>query len=542
MSRSRVRSRWLNCPHRAESSSKFPPSPLVVCFLPVPREPAAVLARAMDLNGLCTSVSTWVELQAESTALLLAEVEESRLQLCAGLDAADADFAAAAATAARATLEGCAGSESPPRAPVGFMPSTPVSPIATPRKALQFTTPRRRPQAVDDEDPLPPVSEKLKRATQLLRTPPPLCTVGCDLSAETVDGPPPDVVPPPETIADPAPELSNGPPTRKAALGGFPAIETVLAARQRRLGAGSSAGSGAGAGAACSRPSPPAAPCLFKRSPPRSPPRAGESGDGDGDGGGGGGGGGGSSSRSQPLDATLGSPAPAGGGGASEVAVAGLRRLLLRSCFDGWTAHPQAAEELTSFARRRREAALAAAVRSLSAHAVRSHAAARWHRLRRAWATARAYLSVRSARRGSRALISAGSRHHDGRRAKCAVEAWSRSAAWSRGVTAAAEATRAAARCSLQCRGWDAWLTWLRRVRRWRRRNARRAEDNGGESRRHLPCMRGFDARAVFVEEGSAGVVSAYRRRRIAAVALCQWAAATFAAAEAEPEAMPEAA
>ena len=35
--------------------------------------------------------------------------------------------------------------------------------------------------------------------------------------------------------------------------------------------------------------------------------------------------------------------------------------------------------------------------------------------------------------------------------------------------------------------------------------------------------MRAFDGRAIFVEEGSAAMANAYRRRRVAAVIFCRW-------------------
>ena len=70
--------------------------------------------------------------------------------------------------------------------------------------------------------------------------------------------------------------------------------------------------------------------------------------------------------------------------------------------------------------------------------------------------------------------------------------------------------------------------SWTRRVHAWRRRLQRRVDAIDGLSRLHLPCMRAFDARAVFVEEGSAVMANVYRARRIKATCFCSWAAAMY--------------
>ena len=67
------------------------------------------------------------------------------------------------------------------------------------------------------------------------------------------------------------------------------------------------------------------------------------------------------------------------------------------------------------------------------------------------------------------------------------------------------------------------WQAWLRRRAAWRRCALRRAIAHNGWLRFHLPCMRAFDGRAIFVEEGSAAMANAYRRRRVAAVIFCRW-------------------
>ena len=80
------------------------------------------------------------------------------------------------------------------------------------------------------------------------------------------------------------------------------------------------------------------------------------------------------------------------------------------------------------------------------------------------------------------------------------------------------------------CRdGMHGWCAWMRRRAAWRRAVERRAAAHGGWTRQHLPCMRGFDGRAIFLEEGSNGLAQAYRRRRVAAVLFCLWRAAATA-------------
>ncbi len=67
------------------------------------------------------------------------------------------------------------------------------------------------------------------------------------------------------------------------------------------------------------------------------------------------------------------------------------------------------------------------------------------------------------------------------------------------------------------------WRGWVLRRAAWRRRVVRRTEATGGRVTLHLPAMKAFDARAVFIEEGATAMADAYRRRRTAAVVLCRW-------------------
>ena len=55
------------------------------------------------------------------------------------------------------------------------------------------------------------------------------------------------------------------------------------------------------------------------------------------------------------------------------------------------------------------------------------------------------------------------------------------------------------------------------------RRAEHRARAAGGAHLQHLPSMRAFDARATYVEAGSAEMANAYRRRRMMAVTFGRW-------------------
>ena len=67
------------------------------------------------------------------------------------------------------------------------------------------------------------------------------------------------------------------------------------------------------------------------------------------------------------------------------------------------------------------------------------------------------------------------------------------------------------------------WHIWLRRQVAWRGRARRRAEAHGGWLVLHRSAMRAFDRRAVFVEEGSAVMANRYRDRRHLAWTFCRW-------------------
>ena len=67
------------------------------------------------------------------------------------------------------------------------------------------------------------------------------------------------------------------------------------------------------------------------------------------------------------------------------------------------------------------------------------------------------------------------------------------------------------------------WRVWGRRTQQWQRRADHRARAAGGAHLQHLPSMRAFDARATFVEAGSAEMAKSYRRRRVIAVTFCRW-------------------
>lgn len=67
------------------------------------------------------------------------------------------------------------------------------------------------------------------------------------------------------------------------------------------------------------------------------------------------------------------------------------------------------------------------------------------------------------------------------------------------------------------------WRVWGRRTQQWQRRAEHRARAAGGAHLQHLPSMRAFDARATFVEAGSAEMAKSYRRRRVMAVTFGRW-------------------
>lgn len=86
-------------------------------------------------------------------------------------------------------------------------------------------------------------------------------------------------------------------------------------------------------------------------------------------------------------------------------------------------------------------------------------------------------------------------------------------------ASAAAQRTRQVQMAALFVR----WSSWTWRMLQWLQRVERRLVTLGS-SRQHLPCMRDFDVRAIFVEEGYAVMATRYRNRRVKAVVLVCWA------------------
>jgi hypothetical protein len=176
--------------------------------------------------------------------------------------------------------------------------------------------------------------------------------------------------------------------------------------------------------------------------------------------------------------------------------------------------------------------ALRAALRHLAAWrraALAAHALLRsggLHALRSCWMGWLRQAERDTARHSSIGSATATAAHHLRRaRLTARLRAWRRVAGRARGLDAAGCTVHTNVLCRQNVEAMRCWCAWLRRRATWRRGAQRRAEAHGGWVRQHLPCMRGFDGRAAFMEEGSSGLVNAYRRRRGAAVALCAWRA-----------------
>lgn len=176
--------------------------------------------------------------------------------------------------------------------------------------------------------------------------------------------------------------------------------------------------------------------------------------------------------------------------------------------------------------------ALSAAVRRLIAwrrsssavHALLDRADA--HALRAGWECWRRRGQYEASQRAlvTRATCSA-DRHLRLARLAAQLRAWKVAASRARGVAVATGKVQVHARCRLTAGAMRCWSAWVRRRAVWRRGVERRAVAHGGWTRQHWPCMRDFDGRAAFIEEGSSGLVKAYRRRRGTAVVLCAWRA-----------------
>jgi len=104
-----------------------------------------------------------------------------------------------------------------------------------------------------------------------------------------------------------------------------------------------------------------------------------------------------------------------------------------------------------------------------------------------------------------------------------AVRGWAACSAAARACCLASALGAVKARRAEHAMALRRWRGWVLRRAAWRRRVVRRTEAAGGWAAVHLPAMKAFDARAVFVEEGASAMADAYRRRRTAAVVLCRW-------------------
>ena len=97
------------------------------------------------------------------------------------------------------------------------------------------------------------------------------------------------------------------------------------------------------------------------------------------------------------------------------------------------------------------------------------------------------------------------------------LRAWRRAASSARGIAVASGKVQVHAQCRQAAGAIHWWSAWLRRRAAWRRGVERRAAAHGGWTRQHLPCMRGFDGRAAFLEEGSSGTGAAPKTAEAAA-------------------------
>jgi hypothetical protein len=156
------------------------------------------------------------------------------------------------------------------------------------------------------------------------------------------------------------------------------------------------------------------------------------------------------------------------------------------------------------------------------------------HALRHGWGLWRLHLAAATSRRDAAALQRLATDEHARRASQAAAfHVWRRTALCCvsrREALAIVDERTRRSRCS---RGVGVWRAWLRRRAAWRRSAQRRASALGGWTKHHLPCMRAFDGRAIFLEEGSLGLANAFRRRRIAAVVLCSWMAIAVGASPA---------
>lgn len=206
----------------------------------------------------------------------------------------------------------------------------------------------------------------------------------------------------------------------------------------------------------------------------------------------------------------------------SPLAIAALRHLMMRDALLLMRTHAARRSKLAgarSASRRHCQASAMGCWRRHyeTAEAQRSEASLR--RAWRAWWMRSASVAEEGAARGE-ALQRC--------RARDSVARW-RAAA---GETAEAELLSRTASVHSESKSGSAalrqWRLWRRHAQQWRHRAEHRSREAGGVLKQHLPLMAAFDARATFVELGSAEMADAYRRRRTTAVAFCGWAGTMY--------------
>ncbi|KAL1527640.1 hypothetical protein AB1Y20_009026 [Prymnesium parvum] len=324
----------------------------------------------------------------------------------------------------------------------------------------------------------------------------------------------------PDSVPLPAPTFASPEPS----VDKFPAIETVLARRRRRLPHALAPVHFAG-DAQLSRRSTPVVASTPCHAPPRVPPplRAGmdpqcgtvatE--------------GRTATARTCAFNRLLIASPPKGqqtssGRPAALSAIGALRVVLLRSQLAHW-----------------RALHAAAVMRVPHSHdnGARAYIRLAWKRLRRQLRQRASRLARPQLRRGLSRLRAAA--HALLRRRESIAttallpyaQGWRRWSAWRAMLEEVASLCRRA-ECRLRLRrlrrGFERCALRARFARLWRRKVEERERERGGILRQHLPCMRRFDARAVFLEGGSKAMAEEYRSRRIRATHLYAWSSHTF--------------
>ena len=443
-----------------------------------------------ELDALMHNVGAWLALQSEETASTMARMQSAHLSLLASMD----DVAE--------TLK-----------------CDEQHPILTPSKSVEPHYERR---SVDDADPLPatepiqqtaPDADAKPTELAIVAGKPALTSSSSSPSREVNDTRPRTLPPTTPTKLHAVDITTDG----VADTSKFSAIETVLAARRQRMtlqqregspqsGSGSG-GAGVGGHSACDDGAP--SPLAM-------------------------------ASLDDVGDCDASATAAASSPSSSPAAISQNPLLLLRTALLRWRRRsgvPPIGEELSCHPTDVAMAA-AAAPRIARAACLRRWAAgtrvasareksrrdAVLHTTRLGWkgwreATARAAQGKRDAATRDMVACDAAARSASTR----ALGTWRAHACKGDAVRCAAEAAATRTAHASRASGLRAWSQWMRRRAAWRRCVERRADAHGGAARQHLPCMRNFDARAIFVEEGSHGVATAYRRRRTLAVVLCAW-------------------